>query len=325
MGLQPVIGRGRRHRLGHLPAVLRLPHHRHRVAPAERLPIPTCPRRSRPGGAGRPAAGPPAATPARPPTCAATLPVSGYIPPWQPAHQNIGSSGRPAEDAAQSAAQAAWAGRLANNAASGLSRKLTARRRARPGSSSEVQAMSSPPPSRQPRSSSTPIHDSSGYMVIVRVPDRALRTRRRPTTRCGPLRGVQPRVDGEPAQVGEAPGGAGHVDRAAPAPRPRATRPMRGIGEPQKQIGEDGVGRVRRARGAADGDRSDRDREDDTPSRRPRSGSRTARCRSAPRPAPDHRTASNRQRRQGSETAHHPAAPAPDADPGSAAPAQRGC
>ena len=33
-----------------------------------------------------------------PPTCAATLPVSGYIPPRHPAHQDIESSGSPADE-----------------------------------------------------------------------------------------------------------------------------------------------------------------------------------------------------------------------------------
>ena len=95
-------------------------------------------------------------------------------PAWQPAHQNMGSSGSPTEEAAQSAAHAAWAGRLANSAASGLSRN---------DSSSSSQAGSSlrGPGDVEPaalQAAEVEQHADPGEQrvhVVVRVPDRALR------------------------------------------------------------------------------------------------------------------------------------------------------
>src|SRR3546814_3501756 len=48
------------------------------------------------------------------------FPFKGYIPPWQPAHQNSWSSGRFTVPAMQSPAQAALASGLAKMIASGL-------------------------------------------------------------------------------------------------------------------------------------------------------------------------------------------------------------
>src|SRR3546814_19958790 len=60
------------------------------------------------------------------PIDAGILPLSGYLEPWQPAHQKSWSSGRLAVAATQSPAQAALALGFAKTAASGLMRAASA-------------------------------------------------------------------------------------------------------------------------------------------------------------------------------------------------------
>ena len=216
----------------------------------------------------------------------------------------MGSSGRPADDAAQSAAQAACAGRLANSAASGLSRKVSSSS-SQAGSSSEAQAMSSPPPSRQPRSRQHPDPREQRIHVVMRVPDRALGAVAAGSTR-SPAPGRQARIDGEAAEVREAPGRPRRVDQPGRLPDPEREADA-GNGRAAEADRRGRVGRIQHARDAADGDRPDRDREQALPAdvrdrvdEPPGAGLRRGRGR------PQH--GAQKQRRQREQTADHSAA-----------------
>ena len=130
---------------------------------------------------------------------------------------------------------------LANSAASGFSRKASS-------SSSQVGSSSDDPGDVEAAAVETADieqHADPGEqridIVIVRVPDRARWRRRRRTMRCVRAGRGSPGSTVSPPRLGKHQGARVTSISRAGSQTP-SERPMRGIGEPQRQSGEDGLG-----------------------------------------------------------------------------------